>query len=132
MSVPSLEEAFSRCPIALRLQIHINNVAILVYSPPQIVLLAVDFHEDFIDEEGVAVTSVLALQSAGINRSEFYAPETDCFTADGDAALGQEIFDISVAEIETIVEPDSVGDDVRRKSVTFVSIYPQILAIWGL
>ena len=32
--------------------------------------------------------------------------------ADGDASFSQKIFDISVAEIEAIVEPDSVGDDI--------------------
>ncbi len=72
---------------------------------------------------------MLALQSAGINHSEFYAPETDCFTADGDASLGQEIFDVSVAEIESRVEPDSVGDDVWRESMPFVGIHLAILSI---
>ena len=43
-------------------------------------------------------------------------------------AFGQQIFDITVAGIKSIVEPDSVGDDVRRKSVTFVSIHPQIIS----
>ena len=45
-----------------------------------------------------------------------------------DPAFGQQIFDITVAGIKSIVEPDSVGDDVRRKSVTFVSIHPQIIS----
>jgi hypothetical protein len=40
------------------LKIHIDHFAILVYGSPQIVLLAIDFYEDFIDEEGVTVASV--------------------------------------------------------------------------
>lgn len=56
-------------------------------------LLSVNPHEDFVDVEGVAVTPVLAFQAAGTNRSKFYTPETDCFTADGDASFGQEILD---------------------------------------
>ena len=56
-------------------------------------LLAIDLHEDFIDEEGVAIASMLSFQSAGIDGSEFDAPEADCFSADDDAALGKEIFD---------------------------------------
>ena len=35
----------------------------LVDSSPQVMLLTIDFHEDFINEEGIAVTSVLTLQS---------------------------------------------------------------------
>ena len=49
-----------------------------------------------------------------------------------DPAFGEEIFDITVAEVEPVVEPDSVGNDIGRESVTFVSIHPQILAIWSL
>ena len=61
----------------------------------------------------------------------FDTPETDRFTADGDAAFGQEIFDISVAQVEAIAEPDGVADDIWRESVTFVCIHPPILAISG-
>ena len=52
-------------------------------------LLAVDLYEDLIDEEGIAVTPVLAFQSAGINGTKFYTPETDLFPGDNDAALGE-------------------------------------------
>ena len=69
--------------------------------------------EDLVDVEGITVTLVLALQAAGINRSEFYTPETDCFTADGDASFGQEIFNIAVAGVKSIVEPDGVGNDIQ-------------------
>jgi hypothetical protein len=59
------------------LKVFIHNLAILVYCPPQVVLLAIDFDEDFIDEEGVTIAPVLSLQSAGINCSEFDAPESN-------------------------------------------------------
>ncbi len=52
--------------------------------------------EDFIDVDGVAVASVLSLQSAGIYGSEFYAPEADRLSGYGDASLCQEIFNIAV------------------------------------
>jgi hypothetical protein len=45
--------------------------ALLVNGSPQIVLLDVDLHKDLIDVKGVAIASVLSLQSAGINRTEF-------------------------------------------------------------
>jgi hypothetical protein len=48
--------------------------ALLVYGSPKIMLLAIDLHEDFIDVEGIAIASVFALQSAGINGTEFDTP----------------------------------------------------------
>ena len=40
-------------------------------------VLAVHFHEDFIDIEGIAVATMLTLQAAGINGSEFDTPKAD-------------------------------------------------------
>ena len=94
-------------------------------------LLAIDFDDDFIDEEGVTIAPVLSLQSAGINGSELDAPETDCLSADGDATFSQEIFNISMTEIEAIVEPSGVGNDIGWESVTFISILSPILPFLG-
>jgi len=44
------------------------------YRAPQIMMLAIDPDEDFIDVEGVAIAPVLTLQAAGINGTELYAP----------------------------------------------------------
>ena len=87
--------------------------------------------EYFIDVEGITVASVLSLQSAGINGSELDAPEPDRFASDSDATLGQQIFDIAVTEIESVVEPDCMADDVWRESMTLVSIHPPIPSISG-
>jgi hypothetical protein len=48
------------------MKIDIHHLTILVYSPPQVVLLTVDLHEDFIDEEGITIAPVLSLQSSGV------------------------------------------------------------------
>ena len=80
-------------------------------------LFAVDLHKNFINIEGIAITSVLSLQSAGINGTKSDAPETDRFSTDCDASLSQEVFDISMAKIEAIIEPDGITDDVRREPV---------------
>jgi len=52
-------------------------------------LLTIDLYKDFIDEEGIAVASMLSLQAAGINGSEFDGPEADRFAANGDTAFDQ-------------------------------------------
>jgi hypothetical protein len=45
------------------------------------------------------------------------------------SALSQEIFDISVTEIEAVVQPDIIAHDVWQGSVTLVGIHPPILPI---
>ena len=85
--------------------------------------------EYFIDVKGVAETSVPSLQSARIDSPEFDTPEADRFAADNDASLSEQIFDITMAEIEAIVEPDGVTDDISRESVSFVGIHGPILSI---
>jgi hypothetical protein len=56
-------------------------------------------------------------------------PQADRFTADSYAAFSQEILDIAVTQIEAIVEPDCVADDIRRESLAFVGIHPEIIHI---
>jgi hypothetical protein len=46
----------------------------LINGSPEILLLAIDLDEDFIDVEGVAISSMPSLQSPGVNCSEFNAP----------------------------------------------------------
>jgi hypothetical protein len=111
------------------LKIHINHLAILIHGSPQVVLLAIDFDEHFIDVESVTIASVSSFQSSSVYRSEFDAPESDGLSADSDAPLSEQVLDIPMAEIKSIVEPDGVGDDIGRESVAFVCVYPPILAI---
>jgi hypothetical protein len=53
----------------------------------------------------------------GNDWSEFEHPSTDRLIADHQSALSQEILDIPIAQREPEVEPDSMSDDVGRKSV---------------
>jgi len=51
---------------------------------------------------------VFSFQSAGINGAEFDAPKADGLSAGSDASFGEEVFDILMAEVEAIIEQDSV------------------------
>jgi hypothetical protein len=64
------------------------SVTIFLGSP-QVVLVAIDLHEDFVDEEGIAVSPVLPLQSSSVYRSELDAPQANRFAADGDATFSE-------------------------------------------
>ena len=77
--------------------------------------------EGFINVESIAISSVLALQSACMNGAELDAPETDRLPRDDDSSLNEQFFNIAVPEDEATVEPDSVGDDIWRESVTFLT-----------
>ena len=63
---------------------------------PEVVLLAIDLYEDFVDVEGIAITTMLSLQFPGVNSTEFYAPQADRLASDDNAAFSQKIFDIAV------------------------------------
>ncbi len=61
-----LEESLGCSTIPFGLKIHINNLLILIYCTPQIVLIAIDLHKDLVDEEGVTVATVLSFQAASV------------------------------------------------------------------
>ena len=58
-----------------------------------------------------------------------WVPETVGFAGYSDAALSEQIFNIPVAQIESMVQPDSIAGDVRRESVTYICIHSPILEI---
>ena len=58
-----------------------------------------------------------------------WVPEADRFASDSDSSLSQEIFNIAVAQVEAVVEPDCITDDIGWESVALVSIHAPILAI---
>lgn len=73
---------------------------------------------------------MIADQASGVQDSEFDTPEKNGFPSDDDASLGEEIFVIAVAEVESIIEPDGITDDVRRESVVLLGIHGPNLSIW--
>ena len=87
--------------------------------------------EDFVDEECISIALMATLQSSSVNGAEFDAPQADRLSGDSDPTLCQKVFNISVTEIESIVEPDGIGNDFSREAMTFIRIHPPILAIWA-
>jgi hypothetical protein len=123
------EEPCRGSTITLGLKIHIDHIAILIYGSPKVMLLAVYFDEDFVDVEGVPITSVLSFQTPGVQSTELDTPETDRLATDSNATFSEEILDIPVAEIKAIVEPDGVADDIGRETVALICIHEPILSI---
>ena len=71
------------------LKIHINHFTILIHSSPKVMLFAIDLHEDFIDEKGIAVSTMISLQPSSVYSTEFYTLKANRFTADGDDSLSE-------------------------------------------
>ena len=95
-------------------------------------LLAIDFHEDFINVKGVTITSLLSFQSSGISGSKLDVPEADGFVTYSDTAFSEQIFDEwsgtpAVAKVESVVEPDRIADDIGREPVALVGIHHRII-----
>lgn len=90
-------------------------------------LLSSNFYKHFIQIKGIAVALMFALQLSGVFGSKLDAPQSDRFVANGDAALSQKIFDIAIAEVESIVLPNGVTDDFGWKTMSFVSIHARIM-----
>ena len=87
--------------IAARLKQDVDHVAVLIHGTPQVLLLAVDPDEDFIQVPDVAEATPTPLQSPGIVRAELLTPVSNCFISDDDAAFGQEIFHFSRCQTRT-------------------------------
>ena len=114
------EESFGRLGVSERLQIHINNVTVLIHGSLQVETLTLDGDEYLVDEERVAESGVFALEPSRKQRTELVAPQSNRFVAHIDAALSEQVFDVAVTETEPMVEPDSMLNDHGRKSVSLV------------
>ena len=55
---------------------------------------------------------VLPLKSSSVDPAKLDTPETKRFATDSNTSFGQEIFNMAVAQVEPIVEPNGVGDDI--------------------
>ncbi len=84
------------------------------------VVPTLDGDEEFIDVPDVTQSSLFPTQSSGVGRSEFLTPVSDCFVGDDDSSLGEQVFYVSKAQGEPMVEPNSVADDFRRKAVASI------------
>ena len=108
---------------------HFVGQALLGNCPPQILLLAIDLDENLVDAEGIAIAFMLPFQAPGMFGTKRDTPASDSLVANDDASLSQDIFNIAVAQVEAIVEPNPLTDDISRESVIFVSIHGAILTI---
>jgi hypothetical protein len=106
--------------IAVRLQENINHVSVLVDGAPEILPFTLNCHEEFVQVPDVPQASLSASEYMGVFGTELSAPLSNGLEGDGDPALCQQILNISEAQAETVVKPNSMADDIWRKSVSVI------------
>ena len=68
----------------------------------------------------IAWAALSASQVARIRGAELPTPQANCFVEAGEATLGEQVFDISEAEGESVVHPHGVANDHRPAPVTSI------------
>jgi hypothetical protein len=99
----------------------VDHISILVDSPPEIVAFASYVLEEFIQVPDVSLATIPTSEVPSVLDSELLTPLPDCFVGDDDTPLCQEILNISKAQAESVIQPDSVTDDLGREAVSVVT-----------
>ena len=120
------KESPRRPPVPTRLDKEVDQVTVLIHCAPEILALPVDRHEDFVQKPRMSESSLSTFQPPRVVGAELPAPLPHGFVRHDDAPLGKEILDIPEAQAVSVVEPDGVADDVRRKAM------PQIAGSTGV
>jgi len=106
--------------IASWLQENIYHVSVLADGAPEILPLTLDCHEEFVQVPDVAQATLPAPEYTGVFGTELSAPLSNGLVGDYDPALCQQILNISEAQAKSMIEPNSMADDIRRKSMSVI------------
>jgi hypothetical protein len=101
----------------------VDHIPILVDSPPEIVPLALDVHEELVQVPDVSLTTSPTPQVLCVVESELLTPLTYGLMGDDDSPFCQELLNISEAQTESMVQPHRVTDDLGRKPVSVVTAH---------
>jgi enamine deaminase RidA (YjgF/YER057c/UK114 family) len=112
----ALEEALGGRPISLLLRQDVQHHPVLIRSTPKVVQHASDAIEHLIEVPGVPRPRSTAALPFGKVGAKLSAPVSDAFVANHYTALGQDQFNLTQAEAETVIQPDCMLDDVGRKA----------------
>src|SRR5262245_47250726 len=98
----------------------VDDVAVLIHGTPEVLQLAVNSHEHFVQIPSIPQPTLASFQSPCILHPEFDRPLSDRFVRHVYSALSEQILDVPETQTESIIEPDSVTDNVWRKAVPHV------------
>lgn len=105
-------------------------MAILVDRPPQIPQPALNADKQLVEVPGISLPAAPASQLPGVLQPKGLAPLTNRLVCHGDPTLGEQVLDVAKAEVEPVVQPHGVTDDLRREAVSSVARHPGTVPDW--
>ena len=115
------KEALGGAGITSSLYEDVDRITILIDGSPTIMDLHTDGDEDFVDMPGVAELAFSALEPPAETGTEPQTPAATRLVRYLNTPLGKEIFNISEAQVESMIQSDGVADDFGRKPVAVMS-----------
>jgi hypothetical protein len=113
----TMQEPLGGYLIASVLDQDVQNHSVLINGSPQPVAFAVDLERHLIQMPLVAGSHSSSTRPGRECGAELGAPLTDGLMADDDSAFGEEILNVTKAEMKAKIEPDGVSDDLGRVAV---------------
>ncbi len=116
-----VQQPLGRPCVAANLDDFVQHIAVLVGGAPKEALFAVDGNHDFIEMPDVVPGRLFPLQTPCVVRTEFDRPTTHGLVGEHDPPFEEHFLDKAKAEGKPEIEPDSVGDDLRRETVALIA-----------
>ena len=114
----TMQEALCGVLVASTLDQDVEHRPVLIHRAPQPVPTFVHLERHFVQVPLVATPRAVSTEFTCQQRAELATPKADGLVTDLDPTLGKQLLDIPVAESETLVQPDRIGNDLRRKNGT--------------
>lgn len=95
---------------------NVDCVAVLIHGTPKVVALPLngdDVH--LVEQPDVTGTTLASSQTLCVSRAEVGALHANGFVRDRDTALGEQVFYVTQAECESVIQIHRLGDDLGRK-----------------
>ena len=116
----TLEEPLGGFPITPLLDQNIEHDTILIHGTPQIMLNTLDPDEHLVEVPLVPGPRPAAAQAVGKALTEFPAPAPHGLIGDDNAPLRQKQLNITEAEAEHVIQPDSMANNLGGKAMAVV------------
>jgi hypothetical protein len=114
------QQTSGRLGVAAVLGDLVEHLTILIDSPPQPALPAVDAHRDLVEVPDITAGRWLSANAPGIVGTMFSAPSADGLIGDSDPTLKQHFLNVAQTERKPIIEPDGAGNNLWRETVVLV------------
>src|SRR4051794_19740360 len=117
------QETLGSIGIAPVLNKDVEHNAVLIHGAPEIVLHALDPEEHLVEIPLVPGPRPAAAQAVGEALAEFPAPPPHGLIGDDNASLSQKQLNITQAEAEHMIQPDSMADDLGGEPMAVVRVW---------